>query len=161
MAHVLSDHRLTDAIGSQEQQVFALVEEAQGKQVLDVVPVDALGPEPVEVAHQPEAAQVRAVEAALQAPFLPLGLFDVQQGGDPGLLPQLAKMRTQAEQSQALRPRQGIRTVRRGHLCPPVQERHRWRADEEPRTPSAEESPWATPPPSAGPGSAAAGCAPG
>ena len=51
---VAEEHRLADAVRSDEDDVLAVGDEAQREEVLDLRAVDALGPRPVEVAQRLE-----------------------------------------------------------------------------------------------------------
>ena len=83
---VAEDHRLTDAVGPDQDDVLALGDEAQREEVLDLRPVDPLRPRPVEVAQRLEGSDPREVGAVHQTSARALFALD----GDHALEPRLA-----------------------------------------------------------------------
>jgi hypothetical protein len=64
---VLGDHRLSEALGGDEDDVSRGLEEVQAKRRLDERALDLLGPIPVEVGHGFESAEATASAPAFEA----------------------------------------------------------------------------------------------
>ena len=67
VGEVLGDHGLAEAVGAEQNEVAALLDEVEGQGALDDVALDLLGPVPVEVGDGLEAADAGALEASLEA----------------------------------------------------------------------------------------------
>ena len=76
---VLGDHRLTEALSGDEDEVAARGEEVEMEGRLDGGAVDARGPGPVEGVHRGEAADPTAQEAAFEAAAGAFLLFDLDE----------------------------------------------------------------------------------
>ena len=93
--------RLADAVGADQDGVGALVDEAEGEELLDGFPVDLLGPRPVEVVDRLEGADTGVAEAALEAALLALGSSMLEESREPGLAMDLGPAGEQAVQARA------------------------------------------------------------
>jgi hypothetical protein len=80
---VLSDHRLADAIGSDEDDVGGLVDPGQREELVDVEAVDFLRPVIVEVDHRLEAADPAGGQASFETALLASRFFAAQQLFEP------------------------------------------------------------------------------
>jgi hypothetical protein len=99
---VFENHRLADAIGSDEHGIMAGLEEAEGEELVDGFAVDALRPGPIEVGHRLEGGDARAAEAALEAPLVALALFEIEHLAKPGLVGDVLPRAHQPEEPEAL-----------------------------------------------------------
>jgi hypothetical protein len=64
---VAENHRFADAVGAEQDSVDAIVDEFEGKEVIDGLAIDALGPRPIVVGDGFEAADAGGAEASLEA----------------------------------------------------------------------------------------------
>jgi hypothetical protein len=85
---VLGDHGLADPVGSDEDEVRGIVDEAQAHQRREARLIAVLGPLPVEVGQRFEAADVRGAQATFQTAPASFGDFpfdDLLHPGELGL----------------------------------------------------------------------------
>ena len=68
MGDIFGDHRLSDAVGPDDDDVGGFLQEPQRVDLVDEFPVNLLRPVPVEVAQELEAAELRPPsQASFQA----------------------------------------------------------------------------------------------
>src|SRR5579863_10190459 len=84
MQQVLGDHGLAEAVGAGDHDVGGLLEEGEGKELVQQCAIELLWPAVVEVGHGLEAAKPGVTETALEAAVLPLTLFDLEYALEPG-----------------------------------------------------------------------------
>jgi ClpP class serine protease len=63
---VLGNERFAEALRADQDDVFGLGQEVEAEQALDERAIEGLGPVPFEVGDRLEAAETRALEAALE-----------------------------------------------------------------------------------------------
>ncbi len=83
MGDVAGERRLSDAVGTDQDDVGGIVEEVERHQGFEGGAVAAFGPGPIEVAGRFEAADVSGPEPALEAAAAALLLLPVEQRFDP------------------------------------------------------------------------------
>ena len=72
MGEVLGDHRLADAVGADQDDVGALLDEAQREEAVDDLAVDGARPVPVIIRNRLEATEAAVLETCVEAAPLPL-----------------------------------------------------------------------------------------
>ena len=88
MGDVLEQHGFAQAVGSDHHHVGGLFDEGKRVQFLHQRAITLLGPGPVEVCQRFEGPQARVAHTPLQAATVSLGLFDLQDVGEPGFVHQ-------------------------------------------------------------------------
>jgi len=106
VGEVLRDHRLTHAVRTKQNQVLwrAVLEEAEIEELLDLPPWDLLGVLPIEVRHRSHGADLRASQAAFEAPSAALGLLDLDELRDPRGVAKLAPAGAEAMEAERAGP---------------------------------------------------------
>jgi hypothetical protein len=99
---VLENHRLANAIGSDDHGVVPGLDAREGEQLFDGLSVDPFRPGPVEVGHGFRGADAGVAGAALEAAFLALALFDGEDFAQPGLIDDFVAAGDEAEQAESL-----------------------------------------------------------
>jgi hypothetical protein len=102
VSDILEDHGFADTVWADEHGVVAGLDEAECEELVDGFAVDLLRPGPVEVSHGLERGDARVPEAALEAAFLALSLFDGEDLGEPGLVDDFVGTSEQPEESEGL-----------------------------------------------------------
>lgn len=102
VGEVAQEHGLADAVWAEQHDIGAVLDEAQGHEVIDGFAVDPLGPGPVEVGDGLEGADAGLLEAALEAAAASLLLLERDEARQPGLVSDLGPAREQPEQAEAL-----------------------------------------------------------
>ena len=104
MGDIGGDGRLSDAVGTDQDDVGGLAQEVEAHEVLDGHPVAAPGPRPVEVGERLELSEAGVGEAPLEAAGPPLVFFPGDQRGGPVALAELAPMGDKAVQAERAGP---------------------------------------------------------
>jgi len=81
VCEILRDGRLPDTVWADEDCVRLLVEEGELKEVVDQLPINLLGPAPVEVRHRLETADLGCANSALKASLIPRALLISEELG--------------------------------------------------------------------------------
>src|SRR5580692_2294804 len=99
---VLGDHRLADAVGSEQDDVGGGVDPGEREEVSDLLAVELFRPAVVEIDDGLEAAELTRMDPALETALLAAGLFAGQQLLDPGLIGDRRPVAEQAIEAELL-----------------------------------------------------------